>query len=100
MHRRQGTLDGHLGKPALSKELWQEARHIVLGTRKTIKKLDWPEQPTHQGVGGFSPVRDTQQAVRFQYPEHFGNGLFRLKAGEVMKKQARNDPVKRPVGIG
>ena len=32
MHRRQGALNGHLGKPALPKEVRQEAGNIVLGT--------------------------------------------------------------------
>lgn len=31
MRGRQGTLNGHLGKPALSEELRQEAGHIVPG---------------------------------------------------------------------
>lgn len=51
MCSRQGTLNGHLGKPALSEELRQEAGHIVPSARKTVKNLDRPVQKSGGRAG-------------------------------------------------
>jgi hypothetical protein len=74
-------------------DVWQEPFYIVRRRVEAVEYLDEGKQDPHELAGGPAPVGDMQLPAGFQHPVNFPQGGSFLGLAQVMKEQARNDPV-------